>query len=80
MLADQWLRHAQRVDQFVDAALGLAQLQHDGDTHRRGQRAQQLTGRFQNFPRRRRGQLGEVRNAVLMRFTQGGADVAVTLG
>ena len=55
MLADQRLRHAERVDQFVHAALRLAQLQHDGDPHRRGQRAQQFAGGVENLPRRRRG-------------------------
>ena len=60
MLADQRLRHAQRVDQFVHAALGFAQLQHDGDPHRRGQRAQQFAGGVENLPRRRRGVVGEV--------------------
>ena len=59
MLADQRLWHAEGVDQFMHAALGFAQLQHDGDPHRRGQRAQQLAGGVENLPRRRRGILGE---------------------
>ncbi len=53
MLAHQRLWYAERVDQFVHAALRLAQLQHDGDAHRCGQGAQQLAGGLENFPRRR---------------------------
>ncbi|BBX52982.1 hypothetical protein MPOR_40080 [Mycolicibacterium poriferae] len=44
MLADQGLGQAQRVDQFVHASGGFAQLQHDGDAHRRSQGSQQLAG------------------------------------
>ena len=66
VLADQRLWHAQRVDQFVHAALGLVQLQHDGDPHRRGQRAQQLAGGVEDLPRRRR-------RAALQRVARAGA-------
>ena len=44
MLADQRLWHAQCIHQFMDAALGFAQLQHDRDPYGCGQRAQQFTG------------------------------------
>ena len=50
MLADQRLRRAESVDQFVHATVGLAQLQHDGDPHRCGQGAQQLAGSIENLP------------------------------
>src|SRR6202008_4678058 len=59
MLADQRLWHAERVDQFVHAAVGLAQLQHNGDTHGCGQRAKQLAGGVENLSRRRDGGVGE---------------------
>ena len=65
MLADQRLRHAERVDQLVHAALGLVQLQHDRDPDRCGQRAQQLTGGVENLARRWRRQLGGVAVLVL---------------
>ena len=42
VLADQRLGDAEGVDQLVHARGGLAQLQHDRDPHRRGQRAQQV--------------------------------------
>lgn len=42
VLADQRLGHAERVHQLVHAAMRLAQLQDDGDAHRRRQRPQQL--------------------------------------
>ena len=42
MLADQWLRHRERVDEFMHAARRLTQLQHDRDSHRRGQGTQQV--------------------------------------
>ena len=65
MLADQWLRHAQRIDQLVHAPLGHVQLQHDCDPHRRGQRAQQLAGGVENLARRWRRQLRGVAVLVL---------------
>jgi hypothetical protein len=52
MLADQWLRHPERVDQLVHAALRFTQLQNDGDPHGRGERPQQLAGRIKDFSRR----------------------------
>ena len=42
MLADQRLRHRQRVDEFVHTARRLVKLQHDRDPHGRGQRTQQI--------------------------------------
>lgn len=54
VLADQRLRHAERFDQLVHAPLRLLQLQDDGDPHRSGERAQQLTGRRQRQGRPRR--------------------------
>ncbi len=65
VLADQRLRHAERVDQLMHAALGHVQLQHDGDPHRRGQRAQQLAGGIEDLPRRRRRQFRGVAVPVL---------------
>lgn len=44
MLADQRLRYRERVDEFVDAARRLAQLQDDRDADRRGQRTQEIAG------------------------------------
>ena len=40
MLADQRLWYAERIDEFVHAALGLAQLEHDSDPYGRGERTQ----------------------------------------
>jgi hypothetical protein len=54
VLADQRLRDTQRVDKFVHAALGFAQLQDDRDPHRRGQRAQQLACGVEDLSRRGR--------------------------
>jgi len=65
VLADQWLRHAERIDQLVHTALGHVQLQHDCDPHRCGQRAQQLAGGVENLARRWRRQLGGVAVLVL---------------
>ncbi|ETW22471.1 hypothetical protein MGAST_19850 [Mycobacterium gastri 'Wayne'] len=50
MLTDQWLRYTQRIDEFMHTTLRFAQLQHDGDAYRCGQRAQQLAGGVENFP------------------------------
>ena len=44
MLADQRLGDRERVDEFVHAARRFAQLQHDRDADRGGQRAQQIAG------------------------------------
>ena len=58
VLADQRLRHLERVDEFVHAARRLAQLQHDRDAHRCGQRAQQVAGGVEDFARRQIRQRG----------------------
>jgi hypothetical protein len=42
MLTDQGLRHLERVHQFVHAARGLMQLQHDRDADRRREGAEQF--------------------------------------
>ena len=63
VLAHQRLRHAERVDEFVHAARRLAQLQHDRDPHRRGQRAQQVARGVEDLPRR---QIRQRRVAVLV--------------
>ena len=55
MLADQRLWHAQCIHQFMDAALGFAQLQHNGDSYGCSQRTQQFAGGVENLPWRRRG-------------------------
>ena len=49
---------AERVDEFVHAARRLAQLQHDRDPHRRGQRAQQVAGGVEDLARRQIRQRG----------------------
>ena len=54
---------AERVDEFVHAARRLAQLQHDRDPHRRGQRAQQIAGGVEDLARR---QVRQRRAAVLV--------------
>jgi hypothetical protein len=43
MLADQGLRHTERVDQLMDTSVGLAQLENDRDAYRRRQCPQQVT-------------------------------------
>ena len=63
MLADQRLRHAERVDEFVHAARGFAQLQHDRDADRRGQRAQQVARGVEDLARRQLGAGRAVRGA-----------------
>ena len=58
VLADQRLRHAERVDEFVHAARRLAQLQHDRDPDGRGQRAQQVACGVEDLPPRQIRQRG----------------------
>ena len=66
VLADQWLRYLQRVDQFVHAARRLVQLQHDRDAHGGGQGAQDFAGGVEDLARRRGGE---------WRFDCAGADL-----
>ena len=47
MLADQRLGDVQGVHQFVDTPRLFAKLQHDGDAHGCGQRAQQIACRVE---------------------------------
>ncbi len=63
MLADQRLRHRQRVDEFVDAARRFAQLQDDRDPDRGGQSPQQVAGGVEHIARR---QVRKRRAAVLV--------------
>jgi hypothetical protein len=43
MLRDQRLRHRERLDEFVHAACTRAQLGHDRDPQRRGERSEQFS-------------------------------------
>ena len=58
MLTDQRLRNPERIDEFVYAARRLTQLQHERDSHRRGQRTQQVTRGVEHLPGRQLRQRG----------------------
>src|SRR5262249_44066075 len=58
VLADQGLRHRQRVDEFMHTARRLTQLQHDRDPNRRGQRTKQVACGVEHVARRELRQWG----------------------
>lgn len=66
VLADQWLRHLERVDEFVDAPRGLPQLQDDRDADGRCQRSQQFARRVEDLARRQVERRGPVVAVVLV--------------